>query len=154
VWTLLLLRRRATQHLSSTETDILTRVVLHVQEQRLDSEEVNTARQERAAQVIKDLSEEIGRMKAAEQRKQDAFTSLAHLLSTVKHVTDQIADVRRWHSCLFFAGQCTLSTFWYQRCIPANGAFLSVLVISEFDLGLGHVCNDVLCIVLRTAQLN
>ena len=65
-----------------------------VQEQRLDSEEVNTQRQERAAAVIKDLSEEIARMKAAEQRKHDAFTSLAHLLSTVKHVTEQIAEVR------------------------------------------------------------
>lgn len=65
-----------------------------MQEQQLNTEEVNTTRQERAAAVIRDLSEEIARMKAAEQRKQDAFTSLAQLLSTVKHVTDQIADVR------------------------------------------------------------
>jgi DNA replication initiation complex subunit (GINS family) len=70
-----------------------------VQEQQLDSEEVNTARQERAAQVIKDLSEEIHRMKAAEQRKTDAYTTLAHLLSTVKQVTEQITLVRL-ASCL------------------------------------------------------
>ena len=67
---------------------------MRVQEQQLNSEEVNTTRQERAAAVIRDLSDEIARMKAAEQRKQDAFTSLAQLLSTVKNVTEQITDVR------------------------------------------------------------
>jgi hypothetical protein len=64
-----------------------------MQEQRLDAEKGNTERQRRAAQVIKDLSDEIRRMKAAEQRKTDAFTSLAELLNTVKQVTQQIAEV-------------------------------------------------------------
>jgi hypothetical protein len=66
-----------------------------LQEQRLDSEKGNTERQRRAAQAIKDLSDEIRRMKAAEERKTAAFTSLAELLNTVKQVTQQIAEVCR-----------------------------------------------------------
>ena len=65
-----------------------------LQDQQLDSEEANCQRQERAAQVVRDLKDEISRMKAAEQRKTDAVTSLAQLLTTVKTVTEQIADVR------------------------------------------------------------
>lgn len=65
-----------------------------MQEQRLSAEKGNTERATRAAQVIRDLSEEIARMKAAEQRKTDAVASLAELLATVKQLTTQIAEVR------------------------------------------------------------
>lgn len=64
------------------------------QQQRQGSQEFTLERQRRYAEVIRDLSEEIQRMKAAEQRKTSAFTTLTTILENVRRVSEQIASVR------------------------------------------------------------